>query len=378
MAENKPHIAIFLSFSGSGGVEKMVVNLAQGFFELGCRVDMVIARAHGVHLQLIPEGIRQIRLGKRHTLSNLPGLARYLKREKPDALLAVKDRGIKVAILARRIAGYKGTIVGRLGTTVSEAICGKGVFRRYLWYGSMRLFFPALDHVVAVSEGVAQDILAITGLPETRVTAIPNPVVTPELNLLAGEDIDHPWLRKPVPPVVIGMGRLTEQKDFFTLIRAFFEARKERTCRLIIVGEGRQRESLSKLIADLDLEKDVSLPGFVSNPYAWLSRSSLFVLSSKWEGSPNALTEALALGIPVVSTNCRSGPNEILKGGKYGELVAVGDWKALGQSISRTLAHPLPSEFLKEASAPYTVKASCSAYLEKLFPTAPGSRRIGK
>jgi len=373
MVKKGRHIAIFLSFSGSGGVEKMVVNLAQGFLELGCRVDMVIARAQGEHLQLIPEGVRQIRLGKRHTLSNLPGLTRYLKKENPEALLAVKDRGIKVAIMARRLAGYQGRIVGRLGTTVSEAISGKGPLRRYLWYAGMRLFFPALDHIAAVSEGVAQDIRSITGLSENRVTAIPNPVVSPRIHLLSKERMDHPWFQNSEIPVILGMGRLTQQKDFPTLIQAFSEVRKQTACRLVILGEGRQRENLAKLVADLDLEKNVSLPGFVDNPYAWLARSSLFVLSSKWEGSPNALTEALALGIPVVSTNCRSGPCEILQGGKYGELVAVGDWKALAQAMSRTLQRPLSSEFLREGSLKFTVNESCAAYLEKLFPARPGS-----
>jgi len=346
----------------------MAVNLAKGFLDSGCQVDMVIARTRGEHLRSVPEGVRQIRLGKRHTLSSLPELARYLRREKPDALLAAKDRAIKVAVAARGLSGYKGRVVGRLGTTVSEAISGKGPLRRWMWYTGMRLFYPSLDQIVAVSQGVARDIRTITGLPESRVTAVPNPVVAPEIHSLSREKVDHPWFGSEGVPIVLGMGRLTEQKDFHTLIRAFSGVRKETPCRLVILGEGRQRESLLRLVRNLGLEEDVSFPGFAANPYSWLARSSLFVLSSKWEGSPNALTEALALGIPVVSTDCRSGPREILKSGKFGELVPVGDWQALAAAMERTLRRPLSPAFLREAARDYTVAASSAAYLEKLLP----------
>jgi len=346
----------------------MIINLARGFLESGCRVDMVIARARGEHLQSIPEGIRQIRLGKKHTLSNLPALVRYLKRENPEGLLAVKDRAIKVAILARRLSGYRGRVVGRLGTTVSEAIAGKGFIRRWFWFSGMRRFFPALDHIVAVSEGVAQDIQTITGLPDSRVTTIPNPVVSSDIRILSREKVDHPWFQDTGVPVISGVGRLTEQKDFPSLIRAFSLVREERPCRLVILGEGHKRDILAGLVRELGLWDSVALPGFVGNPYSWLARSSLFVLSSKWEGSPNALTEALALGIPVVSTDCRSGPREILQGGKYGELVPVGDWQALAAAMERTLQQPLSPDFLREAARDYTVAASSAAYLEKLLP----------
>ena len=373
MAENSPHIAIFISFSGRGGVERMVTNLAKGLLDTGCRVDMVIARARGEHLEFIPEGVRQIRLDKKHTFSSLPDLVRYLKNEKPDALLAAKDRGIKVAVMARGLSGFKGRLVGRIGTTVSEAISGKGFLRKWAWYTGMRLFYSHTDHIVAVSDGVGTDIMSITGLPSYRVTTVANPVISNELFDRARETVDHPWFTDGTVPMILGVGRLTEQKDFPTLIRAFALLRKQLTCRLAILGEGRQRNTLQDLISELSLDGNVVLPGFQTNPYAWIARSSLFVLSSKWEGSPNVLTEALALGRPVVSTDCRSGPKEILHDGQYGELVAVGDHEELANAMYRALKNPLPSETLKEAASNYTADVSSRKYLEHLLAGKGGS-----
>jgi glycosyltransferase involved in cell wall biosynthesis len=373
MAENRPHIAIFISFSGRGGVERMVTNLARGLLEAGCRVDMVIARARGEHLEFIPEGVNQIRLGKKHTLSSLPELVRYLKIEKPDALLAAKDRGIKVAVMARRLSGFEGRLVGRIGTTVSEAISGKGPLRKWAWYTGMRLFYPHTDHIVAVSDGVCADIKSITGMPPSRVTTVANPVISDELMEKSREAVNHPWFTDSNEPTILGVGRLTEQKDFTTLIRAFALVRERSACKLVILGEGRQREQLKDLISSLGLNNDVFLPGFEPNPYAWITASSLFVLSSKWEGSPNVLTESLALGTPVVSTDCRSGPKEILQDGKYGKLVAVGDFKGLAEAMVRTLEQPLPPETLREASANHTVEASSRMYLEHLLSGKGGA-----
>jgi glycosyltransferase involved in cell wall biosynthesis len=372
MDEKKGRIAIFISYSGQGGVERMVNNLAGGFLDEGHEVDMVIARTRGIHLNTIPEAARQIRLGSQHTFSSLPGLVRYLRREKPDALLAVKDRAMKVAVLARYLSGFRGRLVGRIGTTPSEALSSKGLIRRTFWFSGMRLFYPGIDHIVGISEGVVDDIRSITGMPLSKLSVAPNPVVSSDLLAATKLPVDHPWFTEKKIPVIMGIGRLTEQKDFSTLIRAFALVREQTPCRLVILGEGNQRKMLQQLITSLNLEDVVSLPGFVTNPYPWLSRSSLFVFSSRWEGLGNVLIESLALGVPVVSTDCRSGPREILHGGKYGELVAVGDWEKLAEAMIRTLRQPLPPEFLKEASAEYSVQSSSRRYLEIMIDDHPG------
>ncbi len=364
MKEKQSDIAIFISFSGQGGVERMVNNLAQGFLNEGFRVDMVIARARGEHLTFIPEGVRQIRLGSRHTFSALPGLTRYLKNNNPAVLLAVKDRAIRTAVLARWLSGSRAVLAGRLGTTVSAALEGRGRLRRWLWFSGMKLFYHRVGRIVAVSRGVADDILSITGLPPERVHVVPNPVVTPRIYSMAREAAPHPWLIEPDIPVIIGAGRLTRQKDFTTLLRAFAAVRESRDCRLVILGEGEQRGKLKSLAASLGVMDSFNLPGFVANPYSWLARCSMFVLSSRWEGSPNVLKEALALGTPVVSTDCPSGPREILSDGRYGILVPTGDNEDLAKAMLQTLDAPLPARTLKEAVDNYTVEKSVKGYLE--------------
>jgi glycosyltransferase involved in cell wall biosynthesis len=357
-------LALFVSFSGRGGVERMMVNLAGGLVDAGLSPDMLLLKADQRSVTTLPSGVRVIELGARHSLLSVPALARYLRSERPVALLAAKDRAIKAAVVARRLARVPTRVIGRLGTTVSAALEGRSGLKRQLWYGSMRLFYPHTDRIVAVSQGVADDIRRITGLPEQHVRVVPNPVWTPSLMTLAGEEPNHPWLTPPTIPVILGVGRLTRQKDFPTLMLAFARLRRERPCRLIILGEGQQRSRLLALARELGIEQHLSLPGFVINPYAYMARANLFVLSSLWEGSPNALTEALALGVPVVSTDCPSGPREILQGGRYGRLVDMEDIDTLAKAMAETLEHPLPRGVLQEAVQPYALEASVRGYLE--------------
>lgn len=366
-AEKPPdHIAIFVSFSGEGGVERMILNLCGGLAQQARRVDLVLVRTDSAHVKDLPAAVRVINLNARHTFTSLFALVRYLKRERPTALLAAKDRAIKVAVVARALARARARLVGRIGTTVSAALAGRGAWRLATWRAGMRLFYPGADLIVAVSQGVADDVIRLAQLPPDRVRVVCNPVWTPRLERLALETPAHPWFTEPSVPLILGAGRLTRQKEFSTLIRAFAKVRAQRPCRLIILGDGSQRDDLRALAQQLGIAADMALPGFQTNPYAYVARASLFVLSSAWEGSPNVLTEALALGVPVVSTDCPSGAREILAGGRYGKLVAVGDADALARAMIETLAHPLPRETLMEAARPYSLEASTRGYLEAL------------
>jgi glycosyltransferase involved in cell wall biosynthesis len=361
-----PRLAVLISFSGEGGVERMVLNLVEGFAARGLTIDLLAIRADSAHLGALPPGVSLIDLGVRHSgLAILP-LARYLHRARPAAMLVAKDRAIRAAVTARALAGVGTRLVGRLGTNLSAALEGRAGFARWLRTAPMRLFYPRVEHVVCVSEGVLEDTRALTGLPAGRLSVIRNPVITPRLAELAAEAVDHPWASDPGVPLLLGAGRLTEQKDFPTLVRAFARLRAGRPARLVILGEGRQRGALEALARDLGVAADVALPGFAPNPYAWMARSRLFVLSSAWEGSPNVLTEALALGLPSVATDCPSGPREILAGGRWGPLVPVGDDAALAAAMAATLDAPQPPEALRAAVAEYTRDAAAVAYLRAL------------
>ena len=367
--KNHRHIAIFASFSGQGGVERMIVNLCQGLVEQGCRLDLLLVKSKSAHLEHLPESVRVIRFKGRHTMASLFELVSYLRREKPQALLAAKDRAGRVAVFARWLAGVRPRLVFRIGTTVSAALEGKGWLRRMIWYLPMRLIYPHADAIVAVSEGVADDLRSITGITDETIQVIRNPVITPRLAALSQEKLDDPWIGAVTDPLIIGVGRLTRQKDFPSLLQAFARVRQGRPCRLVILGEGGDRAQLEQLATDLGVREDVYLPGFVSNPYKYLSRAQLFVLSSAWEGSPNVLTEALALGIPVVATDCPSGPREILDGGKISPLVQVGNVEGLAAAMEQVLDNPPSPDLLQQAAGEYTVEQSSRHYLDVLSAT---------
>ncbi|MCU0834761.1 MAG: glycosyltransferase, partial [Chromatiaceae bacterium] len=335
-------------------VERMVMNLVRGFVELGRRVDLVVMRAEGPHLTGLPAEVRLVRLGVRHSLLAPPALARYLRQTRPSAFLAAKDRAGRAAVLARALAGTDTRIVLRLGTNLSTAMASRPAIARWLRYWPIRRLYPRVDQIVAVSQGVAEDTAQIARLPAKRIRVIRNPVITPELAMLAAAPCPHPWLEPGQPPVILGMGRLQRQKDFPTLL-----------------GEGGGRGGLEGLITGLGIGGDVDLPGFQANPYAYLARAALFVLSSAWEGSPNALAEALALGTPVVSTDCPSGPRELLDGGRFGPLVPVGEVAALAKAIAATLDEHLLPVVLQAAVAEYSQGESARRYLEVLEPAQP-------
>ena len=254
----------------------------------------------------------------------------------------------------------------RLGTNLSTAMADRSALQRRLRYWPIRRLYPGIDRIIAVSEGVAEDTATIARIPRQSIGVIRNPVITPELPRLAAQPCGHPWCGTGDPPLILGAGRFQRQKDFPTLIRAFALVRRDRPCRLMILGEGGGRGRLEALSAELGVTPDVALPGFQPNPFPYLARASLFVLSSAWEGSPNVLTEAMALGTPVVSTNCPSGPLELLDGGRFGPLVPVGDVEALARAIADTLERHPPPEVLRAAVAEYNQAQSAQRYIEAM------------
>lgn len=330
-----PHVALFLPDLSGGGAEKVMVNLAEGFARRGLRVDMVLVQAAGAYLSHISPDIRIIDLHARSAYTASPGLIAYLRNEKPDALLSTLDLTNLIAILSGRLAHSPARLVIRIANIVS--IQHRSPVKKPLERLALSWIYPWADEIVAISNGVAADLSRYTGIPEGRIQTILNPTISPRLMEEARQPLDHPWFPPGAIPVVLGVGRLTRQKDFGTLIHAFARLRATRPARLIILGEGEERSHLENLVQQGGLAGDVELPGFVHNPYAYMHRATVFALSSIWEGLPNSLIEALACGCPVVSTNCPSGPAEILDGGRYGHLVPPGDAEGLAEAIGKVL-----------------------------------------
>lgn len=342
-------IAFFLSSLGGGGAQRVVLTLANAMAEHGVQIDLLLVKARGPFLAQVHPGVRVVDLGVSNVILSLPGLIRYLRRERPTALLSSLKHVNLVALIARQLSGVPLRLVVGEHNTLSQS-CKSGFKDRMLPH-LMRVLYPKADLVVAVSQGVADDLCASLGLATDRVQVIFNPVVRPGMAQEAAAPLDHPWFKPGEPPVVLGMGRLTEQKDFPNLIHAFALLRKQLECRLMILGEGELREELQDLVTTLGLSASVSLPGFVDTPFAYMGRAAVFVLSSRWEGLPTVLIEAMACGTPVVSTDCPSGPWEILEGGVWGRLVPVSDSKSLAAAIAATLEDGRSSNVAERVNA---------------------------
>lgn len=358
-------IALFLPNLTGGGAERMMVNLAGGLAEHAVPVDLVLANAVGPYLPDVSPKVNLIDLKAPRVLASLPKLVQYLRAYRPRAMLATLNHSSLIAIWATRFARSGTRIFIREANMMSRG-GPKGLKGKVTPFLIQRSY-PNADGIIAVSEGVADDVRAFIGLPENKVHTIYNPVVTPELRCKARESLDHPWFAPGEPPVILGVGRLTEQKDFPTLIRAFARVRQHQTARLMILGEGEEREALNALVGELGLHEDVALPGFVDNPFSFMARASVFVLSSAWEGLPGVLIQAMACGCPVVSTDCPSGPHEVLQGGAYGPLVPVGDHQALADAIRKVLMEKSDRTRLIQRASFFSPEVTVPQYLDVLL-----------
>ena len=369
MNKSKP-IAFLLPDLEWSGLGRVAVNLAKEISSRGISVDLVVGSATGVFLKEIPPQIRivdferQIQPRLQSALKILLPLRRYLQIEKPTALVCNLYTCNVVTLMAKMLVRSKVKLVLVEHIILYEKQEKKQqklqeIFRPIL----MRWLYPSADKVVACSQGLARDLEIYLGFNHGKIDVIYNPVIDEKLAEKANLFVEHPWFNKGEIPVVLGAGRLVRQKDFATLIRAFALVKKEQKVRLVILGEGQLKNQLLTLVGQLNLENDVVILDFVENPYAYMAKSAVFVLSSGWEGFGNVVAEALAAGAPVVSTNCPSGPAEILDNGKYGELVAVGNSQGMAEAILRVLSgkvRSVDSAWLEQ----FTLKYSAQKYLE--------------
>ena len=379
MSSAQPRIAILTPYlhhaSGYGGITPWMVNLANGFVARGMAVDVLVNARPETPLRCagLDDLVRILNHGY-HKPGAMWALLSYLRRQRPQVLLGAGHRYNWMAAWAGRLSRTPVRVFLSVHENVSVGSAGMSARKQRRRFAAMRGLYPRCDGVIAVSEGVARDLVETIGLPEGVVETIYNPVVDETLLARSREAVDHPWLQAGEPPLILGVGRLEQQKDFPTLLRAFAALQARRPSRLVILGEGRERAALETLVAELGIAGRVALPGHVDNPFAWMRRADLFVLSSAWEGFGNVLAEALAVGTPVVSTDCPSGPREILADGRYGPLTPVGDVAALCEAMAASLAQPLDGQVLRQRGQDYSVAASVDNYLRcfDLHREAPG------
>ena len=365
---SRPDLAVLVSELGKGGMGKMRIQLINALVERGLTVDLLFAKELSEYstADLDPR-VRVVRLRTTNALTGVPQLAAYLRRNRPEALLTQRLRVNILAHRAKALARVPVRVYATINSNLSRSLENYSERESASRLKKIKKYFPRNDKLIAISEGVASDISGLAGISLERISIAPNPVVKPGLDDLAQEPVTHPWFGAGQPPVVLSVGRLTPQKDFPTLVRAFARFRQTFEARLVILGKGPRRQEVEGVARSEGVEADVDLPGFVANPYSYMARSRLFVLSSAWEGFGNVLAEAMAVGVPVVATDCPSGPNEILENGRLGSLVSVGDEEALASAIEEAWVSSVDIKKLREsARARFTPDRSALAYAKAM------------
>ena len=379
-------IALAIPDLRGGGGERSTLGIARGLLARGYTVDLVLFEDSNAYPDETPPEARQFVLRSpraqrfRERIRSIPGLgirrvlllfirlidlagnirfiATYMRRERPDVLFPALGEAKVSTLLACFFVSSRPIVI----PVMRNVVMNRSVPLRILY----RLLFPSADRVVAISNGVADSLVEKLGIRREKIETIYNPVTRPEICAMASESPDHPWISEDGPPVFLAVGRLVAAKDFMTLLRAFHRVSSSRPARLIILGEGPWRNRLERFVKDMGMTEQVSLPGWAPNPFAYMSRASVFVVSSKYEGLSLVLIEALACGCPVVSTDCPSGPAEILCNGEFGPLVPVGDDAALAAAMEHLLDNPPESTVLRARAQDFSAE-SCAERYDRLI-----------
>lgn len=336
---------------GGGGLDRIVAGLAAELHGAGLDVDVVRVTTDYRDPAAMPPGVRATDLGRGRVSRALPAFAQHLRRTRPIAVLGAAPMGNLLASAGVRLARVDAAVILATQNDFTTLLGLTHQPKHRATLALIRRWYPAADALVAVSHGLAGRVAELTGVPPDEIEVVRNPVLGPAFEAALNDTVDHPWFGDDGPPVVINVARLSALKDLPTLIAAFDELRRRRPARLALLGDGPLRGELERDIAARGLGDLVWMPGFVEAPQRYLARADVFALSSVSEGLGNVLVEALAAGLPVVSTDCPYGPREILRDGKLGRLVPVGDPSALADGIERALdAGPpaLPPDALRD------------------------------
>lgn len=363
MIAKRTSLTIYLPDLSGGGAERLHARLLPEFQKADIDVTFLLDRERGELLEPVrQQGARIVVLGADRQIKALPKLVRFLKKERPDTLIANMEHMNVMSVLARRLANVNTRIIATQHATFSDQAKRRSWQFRILPF-AYRWTMPLADEIIAVSSGVADDLATCASISRNRIKVIYNGVVTDDFDERAGGTPDHPWFSETAP-IILGMGRMVEQKDFATLIAAFAGIATKCNARLLILGDGPLRPQLEDQVRKLQLEDRISMPGFTEDALAYLKRAKLFVLSSRAEGFGNVVAEALACGTPVVSTDCPYGPREILDNGRFGQLVPVGDSIALGKAIFASLDMAFENAELRTRGRFFNMENCVRSYCE--------------
>ncbi len=358
-------VCFFLGSLQLGGIGKLSINLIEEFLKEGVEVDIFLMKDGGEYSDQVPDEVN-IFCVEGSWIKRVSGFLKYLRAQRPDISMSARQRQDVINILCCLLTFGKVKPVVSVHTNLTAEMEFKGRGTNNMVDKIAARLYRFVDTFIAVSAGVADDFSKRTGVPRNKIEVIYNPVFKPYVDD-GTISMKFTEFKARHSKYIIGVGRMSPQKDFETLIRAYARLPESVKHGLVIAGDGPLRPQLQKLIEELGLRDKVLLLGFVDNPLYYLKNADLFVLSSKWEGFGNVIVEALGVGTPVVSTNCLSGPAEILEDGKYGKLVEVGNVEQLSDAITLSLSEkPQPDRLIAKA-ADFDVKTIADKYLKLLL-----------
>ncbi len=361
-----PDVAVFLPNLNGGGAERSLLKVARLLSDDGTETQLVLANAVGPYMSEVTPALNVVNLEKSNTIRAVGKLATYLRRAKPAGLLSGLDHANVTALIASRLTLKPLRVVVSVRNTLSAEYATKQGRKEQIVLALTRKLYPGATWITTVSDGVADDAAKFLKIDRSKFRTIYNPLLDEDFYTKLEAPVDHPFFQDSRQPSILAVGRLSGQKDYPTLLKAFGAVRKHRAARLIILGEGPDLESLQALAKELGISGEVSFAGFQVNPYPWMKRADLFVLASKFEGLPGVLIQAIGAGTRVVSTDCPSGPSEILLQGQVAPLVPVGDADKLAEAMLHQLSTPTPvySEAVLERFRP---ESCIQAYKEVLL-----------
>lgn len=371
-------LSFFIPDLTVGGAEQVTVNIVNGLSDRGYNITLLLSRFDGeldsrlaadVDVTVLPPSRTSVFGAAAH----LPSLVTYLRRERPVALFPHLTQVSVVALAAARLVETDTLVIpthhSAFGTSAGRT--ARDVVLQQL---TTRLY-PLADRVITVSEGVADSIVAQTAVDRNDISVLYNPVEVETVRDQGRDPVEHEWIEDDETRVLLSVGRIAQQKDLKTWLRVFNKVHEQNPrVRGVLAGKGPQREEVMAFADRLGIGDVVSMPGYVQNPYGFMHRSDVFLLSSKFEGLPTVLVEALACGCPVVSTDCPSGPREILDDGRYGHLVPVSDIDGLASAVEQTLEEPIPADRLWDRANDFAPESILNDY-ERFLAEHVFSRR---
>lgn len=363
MNTTKPSYVFFVP-SLEGGIGRITTLLALGMQAEGKKVEVWSAsKASGYAFEL-QQKVKVRYIGKGSVRSSIFSLSRALKKYSPTSLISASFHANCVAIFVSIFTKTKTNFAIADHPSLDSALKEFSLIKRIMWMFLIFILYRFADKHIAVSKGVANAMSKFGRIKMSNISILPNPVITDKIFTDASVKINHPFFQNN-KPVFLYVGRLSYEKDVSNLLYSFKKVQESIASHLIIIGDGPDRKDLEQIAKKINISDKISFLGHQDNPYPYFLQSDLLVLSSTREGLPTVLIEALALGLKVVSTDCPSGPSEILDNGTYGTLVKLGDSNAFAESIVSTLNSSTP-KVPKSELEKYTVKSAVLNYIKTL------------